>query len=218
MNKITVSNGLEVLDIRNPAFARYGRMIDKDFSRLVTWMEKNSESPKNSVVYFPSVAGLEEISDYQEFLGNHYGCLPYQIGYCNGMNSALDALEYHKGNEINVAVTDLVVLLGCQDDIVNNTFDTKKVKAFRARKGDAFEFYGTCLHFAPCMVDAGGFKAIVVLPKGTNVELAKKPNILQEEDKLLFAANKWLIAHPEAKDLVTAGAFVGLTGENLQVK
>lgn len=35
------------------------------------------------------------------------------------------------------------------------------------------------------------------------------------EDKLLFAKNKWLIAHKDAK---IQGAFEGLIGENLSVK
>ena len=36
-----------------------------------------------------------------------------------------------------------------------------------------------------------------------------------KEDQLLFARNKWLIAHEDAK---IEGAFVGLKGENLSVE
>ena len=41
-----------------------------------------------------------------------FGEMEIQIGYCNGHNSMLNALEYHKSSEINVAATDAVLLLG----------------------------------------------------------------------------------------------------------
>ena len=36
------------------------------------------------------------------------------------------------------------------------------------------------------------------------------------EDKLLWARNKWLLAHPEA-DEAAQGAYVGLKGENIDI-
>ena len=35
-----------------------------------------------------------------------FGGLPVQIGYCNGSNVKLNALEYHRSSEIDIAVTD----------------------------------------------------------------------------------------------------------------
>ena len=70
-----------------------------------------------------------------------------------------------------------------------------------------------------CNIDGGkvsdGFRVVIVLPKDTNTE---KPEISVKnlEDKLLWAKNKWLIAHDgtnEAKN----GAWVGLTGENIDI-
>ena len=58
-----------------------------------------------------------------------------------------------------------------------------------------------------------GFKAVVVLPKGTNYDLTFKPESTKE-DKLLTAVNKWLIAHEDAK---IDGAFNGLVGENITI-
>ena len=54
----------------------------------------------------------------------------------------------------------------------------------------------------------------MVLPRGTNTEIEKE-GPYTEEDKMLFARNKWLIAHPDAR---IEGAFNGLKGENLSVK
>lgn len=72
--------------------------------------------------------------------------------------------------------------------------------------------YATTLHYAPCDVDGKGFKCIVMLPEGTNTQLSAE--MYRDEDKCLFARNKWLIAH---KDACIDGAWEGLIGENLQL-
>jgi hypothetical protein len=86
-----------------------------------------------------------------------------------------------------------------------------------APAGSAAEFYATTLHYAPCDGKrAAGFRAAVVLPRGTNTE---KPGIAEgnSEDRLLFARNKWLIALPGTSE-AAAGAFAGLTGGNIDIK
>ena len=78
------------------------------------------------------------------------------------------------------------------------------------------EVYATTLHYAPCSADIEkGFRVAVVLPYGTNTE---KPEIeiKNEEDKWLMARNKWLIAHPDTAE-AKAGAYVGLTGKNIDI-
>ncbi len=142
--------------------------------------------------------------------------MPIQIGYCNGDNHKLNALEYHRDSEINVACTDLILLIGSEQDMDPETFayDTSKIEAFLVPAGTMIEVYATTLHYAPC--NAGGrFRCVVVLPKGTNEPLAVTPE-KKGEDALLFAVNKWLVAHPES-GLDKDGAFMGLTGENLTV-
>jgi len=95
------------------------------------------------------------------------------------------------------------------------TYDSAKVEAFLVPAGTAVELYGTTLHYAPCGVDGKGFKGIVILPEGTNTELEAVPE-KNGEDALLFAKNKWLVAHQES-GLEADGAFIGLKGENLSI-
>lgn len=65
----------------------------------------------------------------------------------------------------------------------------------------------------PCDSAKGaGFRVAVVLPRGTNTEKPDGTGALHE-DKLLWARNKWLIAHPDTNE-AKQGAFVGLEGEN----
>ena len=94
--------------------------------------------------------------------------------------------------------------------------DTAKVKAFRVPAGVLVEVYATTLHYAPCHTDAAkGFRVLVALPKGTN---ADKPEIKNGggDDALLWACNKWLLAHPDSAE-AKVGAYVGLTGENIKI-
>ena len=79
--------------------------------------------------------------------------------------------------------------------------------------GTAVELYATTLHYAPCNAKAGGFRCVVVLPKGTNEALPFAPEA-KGESRLLTAVNKWLIAHEDAE---IEGAVNGLKGENITI-
>ena len=135
--------------------------------------------------------------------------------YCNGHNHLLNAVEYHRDSEINIAVTDLILILGKEQDITeDHTYDSSKMEAFLIPAGTTIEVYATTLHYAPCNVAASGFKCVVVLPKGTNTDITLEEKHTPEDD-LLFARNKWLLSHPDAN---IAGSVAGIKGENLSVK
>ena len=145
--------------------------------------------------------------------------MPIQIGYCNGRNSTYNGFEYHKGSEINVAVTDFMLVLGHTWLIAKDgTYKVEDATVFFVPKGTAIEMFQTTLHLSPCKVTDEGFKGVVVLPKGTNTPLDKKPEDKTGENKLLLQRNKWVIAHPEREPLIKQGAFPGLIGENKELK
>lgn len=204
---------MQILEITDPKFRKYGRVVENiDFSGLVAEME-NTPLP-DGVDYVPSLESLEALDVYNELKTKTYGELDIQIGYCNGHNTKLNAVEYHRGSEINVAATDAVLILGCQQDITDDfTYDTSLMEAFRVPKGVAVEVYATTLHYAPCGENGAGFKVAIVLPKGTNYPLAKTHD--GWEDKLITATNKWLIAHPEGG--VDGTPHIGLVGKNLDI-
>ena len=204
---------MKIQKVTDPAFRRYGKVLEGyNFGPLLKEM-KHTPVPED-VVYVPSAEELEDLDVEKELKNRAFGGLPVQIGYCNGHNKKLNALEYHRNSEINVAVTDLVLLIGHQQDIEEDfTYDTSKVEAFLVPAGIGIEVYGTTLHYAPCGVDGNGFKAVVVLPKGTNTDLMTC-HTKSFDDKLLTAKNKWLIAHEEAG---IEGAVCGLKGENIDI-
>ena len=166
------------------------------------------------MVYTPSDEGLEACKHAEAAAQSLYGGMPIQLGYCNGHNKKLNAVEYHRDSEINIAATDLVLILGKQQDIEEDfTYDTAKMEAFLVPAGTVIEVYATTLHYAPCHVDESGFQCVVILPKGTNTDIEAPKTIA--EDRLLFARNKWLIGHEEGG--LPEGAFIGLKGENLSI-
>lgn len=206
---------MEIRKVTDEAFKKYGRILKGyDFTQLFAEMEKTPVT--DSVEYVPSVEALEQLPVFQELTDSMYGGLPIQIGYCNGNNYYLNAVEYHRSSEVDIPVgRDLILLLGMQQDIEpDDTYDTGRIEAFLVPAGTAVELYATTLHYAPCNAAEEGFRCVVVLPKDTNLPLAVSP-ALTNEDRLMTARNKWLIAHEDAG---IEGAFNGLKGENLCVR
>ena len=205
---------MEIKLITEENFNRYGKILKGyDFTELLTVMEK-MPMPADDVVYVPSVEALESCKVKTDLENQMYGGLPIQIGYCNGNNKKLNAVEYHRSSEVDISVNGVIILLGKQEDIkADFTYDTANIEAFYVPAGVAVELYATTLHYAPCTCDwEDGFRCVVVLPKDTNTELTFE--LMDGESRLMTAKNKWLIAHEDAR---IEGAFCGLIGENITI-
>ncbi|MBO7515129.1 MAG: DUF4867 family protein [Lachnospiraceae bacterium] len=204
-----------IKSVFDSSFRKYGKVVEGyDIKALSEEMMK-LPCP-DGVVYVPGVEALEATPFAKKMQEMFYGGLPIQVGYCNGHNKMLNALEYHRSSEINVAVgADMILMLGLEADVEPDfTYDTSKVEAFLVPEGTVVEVYATTLHYAPCGVDGNGFRGTVVLPKDTNTDLVAIPE-KKGEDALLFAKNKWLIGHAEGG--LDEGAFIGLKGKNLSL-
>lgn len=211
-------NDVPVLSVTDPAFAPYGRVVTGyDFSEMIRYMQDNTPIPENGNIYIPGDAAMEAMPAAAEIRKTLYGDMPIQVGYCNGRNTTWNGFEYHKGSEINVAVTDFMLILGHTWQIQNNTYRFEDAKVFYVPQGTAIEMYQTTLHLSPCRVCDAGFKGIVILPQGTNTPLDSKAPNDDPESKLLLQRNKWVIAHPEREPLIKQGAYPGLVGENKEL-
>ena len=204
-----------MLSVHDEAFRPYGRVINLDLAAFEAEIAKVA-LPEDGTMYEPSTPAFEALPLFQELQDKVFGELPIEFGHCSGRNHKLNAVEYHRSSEVDIAATDLYLMLGKQQDIDPETFhyETKRIETFFVPAGTAVELYATTLHFAPCSAGADAeFRCGVVLPRGTNVPLVNLTRGVGE-DRLLFANNKWLIAHAES-GLEKDGAFVGLVGENL---
>lgn len=198
---------MKIYRITDPEFAAYGQVLQMDTEMLVAECKK-IENPETGSAYQASVEALEAL-DAAKDVKLHLGQLPTQVGYCWGHNDTLNALEWHKCSEINVAVTDLILLLGDLRDVKENRYDSANVKAFLLKAGEAVEVYATTLHFCPIEVEKSGFGCVVGLVKGTNL-----PHETPVDDPLHFKQNKWLLAHVDNENLISRGVVAGIYGEN----
>lgn len=213
---------MKIQSVFSKAFAPYGKVLEGyNAEPLLQALDQTTPCPPDATVYEPSDKQLEALPIFTEFSQKAYGGLPIQIGYCNGFNTKLNCLEYHRGSELNIPSSDMILLLARACDIHRGKLNTKTVKAFRVPKGTIVQVYETTLHYAPCcniLPDGSistGFRVIIVLPRETNTE---KPSIeiRNTEDAMLWAKNKWLLAHPASSE-AKQGAFVGLTGKNIDI-
>ena len=208
---------MKILPVTDPSFREYGQILTGyDLKPLLQEMERVTPQSDRGTEYVPCQKELMDLPVARRIADNAFGGTPIQIGWCNGYNTMLNALEYHRDSELNVGTEDFILLLARRSDLENGILDTGKVKAFLCPAGTLIEVYATTLHYAPCSAGAGkGFRVAVILPEGTNLE---RPviSVMNPEDELLWARNKWLLAHADSGE-AAQGAKVALKGINIDI-
>lgn len=206
---------MKIYPVTDAAFKPYGRVVEGYATAGILQALKTTPVTQG-VTYVPKEACLHAAEGAEELGTALFGGMPFQLGYCNGHNTRLNCLEYHRDSEFNLGTEDFILLLARQEEIEGGLLDTEKVRAFKVPAGVLVEVYATTLHYAPCHCDpAKGFRVLVALPWGTNTDRPVMGN-RTAEDPFLTARNKWLLAHPES-DEAKGGAKVGLTGKNIDI-
>ena len=199
---------IQIHSVHEAVFASYGRFIEEDTTEICAAAEK-LPFPEEGSRYVAAEASLEATEFAKRLREEYCGQLDEQVGICYGHSNRLNALEWHTCNEFNVAVRPLVLLLAKRGDMdEKGRLDAAKVKAFYLAQGEMIEVYSDTLHFCPCEVTTDGFSSIVGLQRDTNLPLQDR------KQELLWARNKWLIAHEDNAPLVARGAVPGIYGEN----
>ena len=208
---------MKIYSVFDPEFKPYGQIVTgmEDTVQEILTALATTPCPEGTG-YVPFDPVLQELPAMTEISEHCFGGMPVQLGWCNGHNTKLNCLEYHRDSEFNLGTEDFILLLARQEEIVDGILDTAKVKAFRVPAGVLVECYATTLHYAPCHADpAKGFRVLVALPWLTNTDRPVMKN-KTPEDAILTARNKWLLAHPESPEALS-GAKVGLSGENIDI-
>ena len=205
---------MQILSVYDEAFRPYGRVVEGYPVEGI--LKALAETPcTDAVVYEPRIEALHQAENAEEIGTALYGGMPFQLGFCNGHNTKLNCLEWHRDSEFNLGTEDFILLLAKQEEVIDGKLDVSKVKAFKAPAGVLVECYATTLHYAPCQASDKGFRVLIALPENTNTDYRPvcDANVM---DKMLWARNKWLIAHPETSE-AAQGAWVGLVGENIDI-
>lgn len=211
---------MQVIPITDPSFGPYGRVLDKIPERIckaiMAALEEHTPLPDEGADYVMEDPALRAVPEGVELECAFFGGKPGQLGWCNGHNTVMNAMEYHRSSELNLPTRDIIVLLALREDLDENYhLDADKVKAFLVPAGTCFEMFSGTLHYAPCQATPEGFRNLVLLPAGTN---GPKPDFFVdfEDGELIWATDKWLVAHPDAPE-AAQGAFVGIDGENWDI-
>lgn len=208
---------MNIYSVMDPEFKAYGQVVTGLDGAVSQILEGLAATPlPDGVDYVPTDPRLQELPAAKTLSDHCFGGMPTQLGWCNGHNTKLNCLEYHRDSEFNLGTEDFILLLARQEDIENGILDTGRVVAFRCPAGTLIEVFATTLHYAPCHCDPKkGFRVLVALPWLTNTDRPRMVNCTAE-DPLLTARNKWLLAHPESNE-AKSGAKVGLSGENIDI-
>ena len=199
-------------EIESKEFLKYGYILKGDYSDVVNFLIEHSPMPEKNNLYMRDDIKMRDIPSLGQIKEQIFGLMDIETGYCNGYNSKLNCLEYHGSYEVDIAATDLVLLLATQEDIKDGVIDSKDVKAFYVKKGTCVVLNPLTLHFSPCKLSDEGFKCAIILPQGTNRDLTGPVS-----DKKLWKENKWLYAHKESNQAFL-GAYIGIVGENTEIK
>lgn len=208
---------MKILPVSDPSFREFGRVVSGlDTEELLAALRDRTPLPEG-VDYVPDDEVLSKTETAEAIAPYLFGGLPVEFGWCNGHNTRLTCLEYHRNSEFNLGAEPFILLLARQQDIHEDKLDTSVIRAFYVPAGVLVEVYATALHYAPCHADPDrGFKVMVALPEGTNLPCAHHTDAKGEE-KLLWAVNKWLLAGPDTTE-ASDGACVGITGSGIDIE
>ena len=91
---------MELKSVFDESFAPYGRVVyGLDTAALRATLRETTGKPMDAVVYVPSCEALEALPIFDTLRDSVYGGMPIQIGYCNGSNTKLNCVEYHRDHE-----------------------------------------------------------------------------------------------------------------------
>jgi hypothetical protein len=209
---------IKIHHIDDSLFETYGRVLDsKPFRSAIDYLTNQTTVPTQGNEYIAHDKVMKSTIDNESVYNDVFGGLPVQYGYVNGHNQLLNAIEYHKSSEINIAASSFVILVGHHQDIEMLEYKANLLRAFYVPKDTVFELYSKTLHFSPFEVVNTGFKCGVILPLGTNVDFVNNTVLDTFEDQLLFKTNKWLLCHEECTKFIDLGAKGKILGSNIKI-
>ena len=94
---------MKIYSVTDPAFKPYGQMVtglDKTVCEMMIALA-NTPLPEG-IGYVPEDPALQRLPAATEVSEHLYGGMPVQLGWCNGHNTKLNCLEYHRDSEFNL--------------------------------------------------------------------------------------------------------------------
>ena len=213
--KKTNSN-IKFFTTKGENFKKYGRVLNLDATSIIdhlsTQEEKDNIKNATKASYVTDREDLHDFECIPQIQKEIFGYLPIQAGVVKGKNQSLTGTEFHQGSEVNIAVTDCLLVLGNKYDMIDNAIDVSQMDVFYVEKGEVLEIYSTTLHYTPIEANKDGFSLVVILIEGTNTDIDF------EKNSVLCKKNKWYVCHSSQTAKIEQGFKVGLIGDLLTIK
>ena len=138
---------MKIYSVYDPEFKPYGQIVEgmEETVQEILNVLKDTPLPE-ATGCVPEEPTLQDLPAMVEASEHLYGGMPVQLGWCNGHNTKLNCLEYHRDSEFNMGTENFILLLAKQSEIQDGVLDTAKVKAFWVPAGVMVECYATTLH------------------------------------------------------------------------
>ena len=108
---------MKILPVTDPSFKNYGQVLTGyDLKELLATLDRVTPCPAG-VDYVPEQPELQALPIEKELRNNAYGGMPIQLGWCNGHNTKMNCLEYHRDSELNVGTEDFILLLAKREEL-----------------------------------------------------------------------------------------------------
>ena len=108
---------MKIYSVFDPEFKPFGQVVTGMDDTAAEILSVLKDAPQGSGVdYVPEYEPLQELPAMVEISEHCYGGMPVQLGWCNGFNTKLNCLEYHRDSEFNLGTEDFILLLAHQDD------------------------------------------------------------------------------------------------------
>lgn len=212
---------IKIFSVTDKVFLSFGRILFDAKADQAIAAARKMWKVSDGVGASASVSQFEADQDLQATIGLRiFAEMPVEVGWVYGRNSKLNGLEYHQGSEVHIPLEDCIFLLADWREIewdMAPSLDTKHIRAFYVPKGFITELKAWSLHYVPINVSKKtGFCNIFILPRGTGEPLQHSKSDAPDY-RMMIARNQWLMVHPDAKDLVDSGNYIGLIGKNIEI-
>lgn len=109
---------MKIFSVTDPEFKPYGRVVTGLDTAKAEILAALANTPLPAATdYVAEDAALQELPAAVEVSEHLFGGMPCQLGWCNGHNTYLNCLEYHRDSEFNLGTEDFVLLLARQEEI-----------------------------------------------------------------------------------------------------
>ena len=112
---------MKIYNVTDPEFTNYGRIIEgyeAEKKAIVEALRDKTPIPEGTD-YVAEEQALQSLAAADKITNSLFGGSPMQFGWCNGHNTKLNCLEYHRSSEINLGATDFILLLAKREEIVD---------------------------------------------------------------------------------------------------